>query len=229
MTRASILFALTAFALFTAAQRPINYISPTVGYEVDHSEYGILGIVTALEDDPNPAAGQKNATIATINVLCSFTGAQAISGPTITVQGFGEYNPYCASFTTVGFTGLFFLNATLLHAAGTNSNVTNTTATEYYLGDKCTYPFNSTNYNIQAIKNVTGAHAQGPQCPVSSSTSTVVTATITPIASGSVSDAAVSSTPSGTTTTGAADRLSIGGSAFWSVVAAGAAVVAALI
>ncbi|RUP48554.1 hypothetical protein BC936DRAFT_144403 [Jimgerdemannia flammicorona] len=227
MARLSTLVVLLAVTLSATAQRPINYVSPTVPGEAATSQFGILGTVTAISDDPGNILKPNNATSATVTVLCSYTGVQAITASSITVHDFGTYNSYCAASVNVGFTGLFFLNATLLGGSPT----TNTTETDFKLSNHCVSLFPANSYTLAAIKNVTGANPQGSQCDYTpSSTSTPSSTPSSMSTSASLANATSLPINNDTApTTGAADSVSVNGAVFWSVMAAIASVTVALL
>lgn len=240
MHRLSTLVVLIVLALSVAAQIGSNYRPATIESEAassqwvwDHlnnhssscktelkpascpytsNRFGILGTVTAYSIDPS----NSSTSVASVSVLCSYIG-QVITSPSITVHGFQtSQQAYCLSNTTVGFTGIFFLNATLLYAAPP----TNTSQNNFQLADYCTSPFPATSANIAALLNVKGAAAHGTQC--SAPSSSAVTTTMTNTGSSSPT---VSSSPSSTS---AAEGMLIGGSALWYIIVVVGAVTAAL-
>ncbi|RUS18535.1 hypothetical protein BC937DRAFT_88647 [Endogone sp. FLAS-F59071] len=216
MHRLSTLVALIVLALSVAAQVSIDHRPATIASEAASSQFSILGTVTAYSIDPSNT--QNSSTyVASVSVLCSYTG-QVITSPSITVHGFETSKEvYCLANTTVGFTGIFFLNATLLHAAPP----TNTSQDDFQLADYCTSPFPATSANIAALLNVKGAAAHGTQC--SAPSSSAVTATMTNTGSSSPT---VSGSPSSTAS--AAEGMLIGGNALWYIMIVVGAATAAL-
>jgi hypothetical protein len=133
------------------ALQPIGYQPLSVAQLVGQSDYTVLAKVVSVSPAANTtgagpintgSTAPTNGSVATLQVLCNYIGNPPIANATsITVQGFGTYTSDCLSFVgATGWTGFFFLNHTVINAAGIQQGNTSSTDNSYQLGNHCQSP-----------------------------------------------------------------------------------------
>lgn len=133
------------------ALQPMGYQPLSIAQLVGQSDYTVLAKVVSVSPAANTtgagpintgSTAPTNASVATLQVLCNYIGNPPIANATsITVQGFGTYTSDCLSFVgATGWTGFFFLNHTVINAAGIQNGNTSSTDNSYQLGNHCQSP-----------------------------------------------------------------------------------------
>ncbi|KAI8581263.1 hypothetical protein K450DRAFT_233910 [Umbelopsis ramanniana AG] len=133
------------------ALQPMGYQPLSIAQLVGQADYTVLAKVVSVSPAANTtgagpintgSTAPTNASVATLQVLCNYIGNPPIANAsTITVQGFGTYTSDCLSFVgATGWTGFFFLNHTVINAAGIQNGNTSSTDNSYQLGNHCQSP-----------------------------------------------------------------------------------------